>query len=129
MKRKVYRKNLKLSDPLLKEARIATEDQKLPELLKELPRQLRSDARVEELLVRAIVLAFILPLQGKALQSRPGMALVYQKLFGNAWSAAAAMVRRIRPGVLAETRKLLRVGPEAYTNTALREISELFKAS
>ena len=112
-----------------KAARIATGEQRLQELLRELPRQLCSDKRVEELLVRALVLAFVLPLQSKKLLPRPGMSLHYQKLFGNAWSTVAAMIRTIRPGVLAETRKLLRAGPDAYADTALREIKNLFRES
>lgn len=101
----------------------------LQDLLRDLPRQLRSDSHVQALLSRAIVLAFILPLYGKPLETRVGMGLTYQKLFGKALGTVSSLVRTLRSSILAETRKLLRVGSEAYVKKALEEIEELFKSS
>ena len=127
--KKVQRKSLRVSDPLPEEARLATREPALHELLKKLPQQLRSDPYVKQILVRAIVLAIALPLAGKELRVRPGMGLTYQRLFGTALSTIATMVRTYRVDVLAETRRLLRVGPDAYIKTTLRELSDVFKDS
>lgn len=127
--KKVQRKSLRESDPLPEEARLATGEPALHELLRKLPQQLRSDPHVKTLLVRAVVLAVALPLSGKTLRVRPGMGLTYQKLFGQALSTVATMLRTYRADFMAETRKLLRVGPEAYVSSALRELGDLFKES
>lgn len=127
VRRKVYRKLQRQSDRLPRAASIAAGEQRLQDLLRDLPRQLRSDQRVEKLLVRALVLSFVLPLWGKPLATRIGMGLTYQKLFGQSLGTLAAMARTLRTGVLAETRRLLRMGSASYVDTALREIGDLFK--
>jgi hypothetical protein len=98
-------------------------------LLKKLPQQLRSDAHVKKLLVRAIVLAIALPFSGKELRVRPGMGLTYQRLFGQALATITTMMRTYRADVLTETRRLLRVGTDAYVKSTLRELNDLFKES
>lgn len=77
--------------------------------------------------MRAIVLAIVLPLSGKELRVRPGMGLTYQRLFGQALATITTMLRTYRADVLTETRRLLRVGAEAYVKSTLQELNELFK--
>ena len=114
-------------DLLLRSARLAAAAPTLHELLRELPKELKRDDRIPKLLARAIVLAFVLPLYGKPLQQKIGMGLTYQRLFGNALSVVTAIARTQRADVLAEVRKLLRVGTQAYVSSALREIGTLFQ--
>jgi hypothetical protein len=112
---------------LLKSSRIADAEVSLHQQLLSLRGELKQDARVRDFLAQAVVLSFALLLRGQRLRPKPGLGLHYQSLGGKAFSAVSTLLVRARPTVMAEFRKLLKVGPDVYILDTLRSVNSLFQ--
>jgi len=97
----------------------------LGDVLVGLPKRLSEDKDLEPLLARMMVILIARQLIKVPYRKQAGMGLLYQRVFGQSFTALLTTLRKSRSETTAEFRRMLRMGPKDYLTSAMREIGEL----